>query len=83
MKLRTKMLLMVAFLVLAIPMAAGAARYKGDGAKQDATNGGWDLPRFRRPTPAEQRLTASNVMAAGATSIIAAEPVWRPTRVPI
>ncbi len=45
MKLQTnKMLLVVAVLLLALPMTAGADRYKGDGATQNATNGYWDLP---------------------------------------
>ena len=44
MKLQSKILFAVAVFVLAIPLVAGAARYKGDGATQNATNGGWDLP---------------------------------------
>ena len=59
MKLQTKMLLVVAVLVLAIPIAAGAARYKGDGAVQDATSGGWDLPAV---SPAHSGGTETNCL---------------------
>ena len=49
MKLRTKMLLMVAFLVLVVPLVfAGVARavYVGDGSVQNGTYGDWDITDY-------------------------------------
>ena len=63
MKVQIKALLVVAVLVmavsLALPMTAGAVRYKGDGATQDATSGGWDLPPV---SPAHSGGTETNCL---------------------